>query len=344
MERLDKGLVNRNGYIHIRKTIKGRRFEHSLKIPYEPRYFSLANDELSRLENAVRSGKAGARQPVTLEQACIRYVDECQKKSIARDVRALDRFVGMWGGLPLDQIDYSRVYDWLRKQSHSAGYLNRELAPLRTILKKAATIWRDEYGNRWMDHIEPLPSAQGPAKTGYPLSREEQKRLLEKMSSGEQGAVLFLIHTGMRIGEATSLEWDWLKEKDGVSYFALPATKNGHPRPVVLSTIAKSVLSAWRGRERPFPVRGYRWVRLAWDAAALPSQAQGQKISRGPHNFRHTCAQRMRDAGVREETRKDVLGHFNGDISQVYATPTLREMLEAVEAPYRAKMALGAVK
>jgi integrase len=341
MEKLNKGLVNINGYIHIRKTIKGRRFEQSLRIPHQPRYFGIANDELARLESAVRSGEAGIRQPVTLEQASIRYVDECQKKSLARDVRALDRFVAMWGNAPLQDIRYSLVYDWIQKQTYSAGYINRELAPLKSILRKAAEIWEDEYGNRWLEHPIKLPSAKGPEKNSYPLSREEQRRLLAEMPSDDQGAALFLIHTGMRIGEATSLEWDWLKEKDGISYFALPGrvTKNGHPRPVVLSTIAKSVVSAWRGRERPFPQRGYRWVRKAWDAAALPSDA-----TRGPRNFRRTCAQRMRDAGVSMETRKDVLGHFSGDISQVYATPTLREMLEAVEVPYRATRAIGAVK
>ena len=62
---------------------------------------------------------------------------------------------------------------------------------------------------------------------------------------------------------------------------------------------------------------------------------QGLPVSptyrRGVHNLRHTVGQRLRDAGVPEWTVRAFLGHSGRSVTEVYATPTLRELLEASE-------------
>jgi len=57
-------------------------------------------------------------------------------------------------------------------------------------------------------------------------------------------------------------------------------------------------------------------------------------IMKGPHNLRHTFAFRLRDAGVPEWTVKDALGHKSGDVTRLYAKPSLEALFEAVSAPY----------
>lgn len=49
------------------------------------------------------------------------------------------------------------------------------------------------------------------------------------------------------------------------------------------------------------------------------------------HDLKHTFGRRLRSAGVREETRKVLLGHKNGDITVHYSAVEIRELIEAVE-------------
>ena len=47
--------------------------------------------------------------------------------------------------------------------------------------------------------------------------------------------------------------------------------------------------------------------------------------------MRRTFATRLRDRGVPKWTVSACLGHKNGDVTELYALPTLRELRAAVE-------------
>ena len=49
------------------------------------------------------------------------------------------------------------------------------------------------------------------------------------------------------------------------------------------------------------------------------------------HDLRHTTGRRLRAAGVAKETRSDILGHDNGDMTSHYSIAEIEELLEAVE-------------
>lgn len=74
-------------------------------------------------------------------------------------------------------------------------------------------------------------------------------------------------------------------------------------------------------------MHGSAWKR-AWKQAGLPISSDYRK---GVHNLRHTVAQRLRDNGVPEWTVRAYLGHAGASVTEVYATPTLWELLEAGE-------------
>jgi integrase len=49
------------------------------------------------------------------------------------------------------------------------------------------------------------------------------------------------------------------------------------------------------------------------------------------HDLRHTFGRRLRAAGVSNETRQDLLGHKNGNITTHYSAAELSELLRAVK-------------
>ncbi len=151
---------------------------------------------------------------------------------------------------------------------------------------------------------------------------------------------LYGLHTGCRQGEIIALQWEWLMEKDGIRYVVLPGnmTKNGESRPVVLNRIAAAVVDVCRGRhpthaftykprgDRPYhPVDRLR--NTAWRRARAAVGLPGLQV----HDLRRTFATRLRDGGVPKWTVSACLGHKNGDVTELYALPTLRELRAAVE-------------
>ncbi len=86
------------------------------------------------------------------------------------------------------------------------------------------------------------------------------------------------------------------------------------------------------------------WKR-AWKAAGLP---EGADYLKGPHNLKHTYGRRLRAAGVPKDTRKVLLGHRSGDITDHYSVPELQDLFDASnrvsEAQSRKSPALHMVK
>jgi integrase len=49
------------------------------------------------------------------------------------------------------------------------------------------------------------------------------------------------------------------------------------------------------------------------------------------HDLRHTVGMRLREAGVKDETRDAILWHNGRGMTQHYAVPQVREVLDALE-------------
>ncbi|MFK7829356.1 MAG: tyrosine-type recombinase/integrase [Congregibacter sp.] len=102
--------------------------------------------------------------------------------------------------------------------------------------------------------------------------------------------------------------------------------------------IASRIVDARRGKDSSPYVFSYRDRRLrtlrtsawrrAWKKAGLP---EDPKVMKGVHNLRHTFGRRLRAAGVALETRKLLMGHANGDITNHYSAAELGELLAAAE-------------
>lgn len=163
---------------------------------------------------------------------------------------------------------------------------------------------------------------------------------------------LFGLHTGCRQGEICGLRWEWLKEREGIEYFALPseATKNAEGKPVVLNRTARAIVESRRGVHQShvftFKPRGgdeapvEKLLNSAWKRARTQAGLPALQV----HDLRRTFASRLRDEGVAEWTIADLLGHKRGSVTRLYALPTLRELLAAAELLCRQEPVLAVVK
>ena len=216
---------------------------------------------------------------------------------------------------------------------------------MRQVLD-AATEWRDEYNRKivWLrsaPKIKPLKRKEerADARKPYPLSWEEQARLLKELPPHLERMVLFAVNTGCRDGEVCGLRWDWEIRIPTLetSVFIIPeeVTKNGEERLIVLNRVAKRVIEEVRG-QHPEYVLTYQehqvrsmnnsaWQR-GWRKAGLPVT---EDLSHGVHNLRHTFGRRLRAAGVSFEDRQDLLGHKSKRITTHYSRAEIKNLIQA---------------
>lgn len=309
-----------------------------------------AEETLIRRLAALRDiAERKAQRVFTFEEAALRYLEDIAEKPSADTIAMhIDQMAPFLAALPLEQVHDGTVkpfVDHERARGMSPKTINNALGVIATILRRAAGRWRDEDGAPWLKQAPPMLSRLslvGKRRRPYPLSWDEQDRLLRHLPGHLEEAVLFAVNTGCREQEICSLRWDWEVAVPalGSSVFVLPdtETKTRAERVVVLNSIARRIVDARRTRtDGPF-VFSYRgkpldtlrtsaW-RRAWDRAGLP---QDPMVMKGVHNLRHTFGRRLRAAGVPLETRKLLLGHANGDITTHYSAAELGELLAASE-------------
>lgn len=292
-------------------------------------------------EEASRKSKA----IFTFEEAGFRYLEEIAAKPSAETVAMhLDQLFPFVGNTALAQVHDGTLMPFItheRERGLSPKSVNNALGVVSSVLNRAARVWRDEDGRPWLSQaparISRL-SVKGAQSKPYPLSWDEQDKLLKVLPRHLADAALFAVNTGCREQEVCQLRWEWeVKIGKKKTAFILPETltKTGMERVVILNEIAQRVIDARRGTHKTnvFTYRGKPVTRLhssawkrAWKKAKLPTQSG---ILKGVHNLRHTFGRRLRSAGVPLETRKALLGHAHGDITTHYSAAELNELLKA---------------
>ena len=330
------GLIRRDGIWHIDKRIGGRRVCQSTGTAR----LEEAEKFLARLMEEVRQANVYGVRPVrTFEQAAIRFVQEHQhKRSIDSDVGRLKALMPLLGAEPLDRIHIGRLQPWIdrrEKEGVSAGTVNHGLKIVRRILNLAATEWMDEYGLTWLTvapKIRLLPDTD--RRLPYPMSWDEQTRLLRELPEHLVNMALFAVNTGCRDSEVCGLQWNWevrVPELE-TSVFMIPGrhVKNGEERLVVLNCIAASVINSQRGRDptHVFVRRGKPVSRML-NSAWLRARARAGLPQVRVHDLKHTFGRRLRAAGVSFEDRQDLLGHRSGRITTHYSGAELSKLIEA---------------
>lgn len=301
----------------------------------------------------------------TFAEAATRYLIEFRGKdsSKSRSAASIEAVLPYIGKLRLIDVDDESMQAFKEdrrlgrppfKKPAMVNTVNKDCTQVVTILRKAAGVWR------WIPSAPRIEHLKGAERRAYPLTWEEQDRLLRCLPTGwDVGVGIFALNTGCRKEEIFGLKWSdrrWVPEldiknpdgsvKERMYVFVLGDTKNGEQRAVICNSIARRAVATqriWQSEnvesEYIFPSRhkgfignrcrggGKVWAD-AWKKAGLPS---GPLVKRGIHSCRHTYAHRLRAAGVQQEDRNALLGHARTNLAEHYATPDIERLLACAE-------------
>lgn len=284
-----------------------------------------------------------------------KYLIECQQRQvrtlelIAYHVKIVLPYIGSLtiGDVCNEALEAFKA-DRLEDGAKNAT-INRSLEVVRTVLNRAARVWRDG-GKPWLPSaplIEMLDEAEQ-RRQPYPISWAEQTKLMVALPHHLQRTALFALNTGARDDNVCGLRWEWEVPVPELqrSVFVIPATefKGKRNHVLILNDAAWSIVEACRGRHRQFvfvyrrervknfhlePAMEYERIatinNTAWQRARELVGLQKVRV----HDLRHTFGQRLRDAGVSEEDRALLMGHAIEGMPQHYATATVARLVEA---------------
>ncbi len=205
---------------------------------------------------------------------------------------------------------------------------------VRRILNLAAGEWLDEYGLTWLAHapkIKLLPEHD--KRKPYPLSWEEESRLLAELPLHLVKMAGFAANTGCRSREVCNLQWQYETQLDNKTIvFVIPGcvVKNREDRLVVLNAEAQLIVESVRGKHPDYvftyggkPVKHI--LNTAWKKARIRAGLPHLRV----HDLKHTFGRRLRAAGVNFEDRQDLLGHKSGRITTHYSAAEVHNLIDA---------------
>jgi integrase len=346
------GLVKRGNIWHVDKRVGGRRIQCST----EAIDLNRAQEFLTHLiEQERRIRVYGDPVPHLFVDACTRYVKEMTKKSRDRDIQDLKAVMPYIGYLELKKIHLGTLQRFIDERYElgiKSSTVNRTLCVVRLVLKKAASIWRDDHGNPWLTSVPEIPKLDWrDARPAYPINEMQQDLLMKHLNEELRMMTLWLVNTGLRSNELLNLRWSWMRDipELGAFVFDVPGhyTKNKNDRVVMLNRAVRSTLGSLeqgstdlvfanqQGGKRD-KIRTTHWLTARERAANEFEEVTGQDAHWGfrnlrVHDLRHTFATRLRRSGVGIEVRKDLMAHVNSDVTTHYSAGELSELLEAVE-------------
>lgn len=216
-----------------------------------------------------------------------------------------------------------------RKRPVSPACVNRELALLKSILRRAC----DDGKLPGVPRIRMLREPPGRA----PLLDAEQERALVAACDSQRLRMLVLlgIETGCRLSELTGLRWRDLDLSAGI--LRVERSKSGKRRDLPLSAVALDLLRTWRPDGVPagryvLPTRsGRRWLaaQRPWERATNAAGLAGWRL----HDLRHVFASRAVMRGVDLLTVARLLGHASTKMVERYAHLSPHHVAAAMMGP-----------
>ncbi|HEV7913023.1 MAG TPA: tyrosine-type recombinase/integrase [Albitalea sp.] len=361
-----KGIqLDDNGERIVNKQYKGERIFVRLGRVSQDAAETWLRDRQAELD-AQRANHLREGDEKLFRVAAGKYLMECSQRG---DVRSLETISGhvllvnAWiGDVPLRALCNDtvapfkadrlagRTHDGTRARKVKPSTVNRTLEVVRTVLNRAARVWRTDEGKPWLATaplIEMLDE-EATKRKPYPITWAQQAGLLPRLPVHLQRMVLFALNTGGRDDNVCALRWAWeVKVPEmGRSVFVIPAAefKSKRDHVLILNDVAWSIVEDCRGAHDEFvfvwrkervvnlelePEMQYAPVGTMNNTGFQTARAEAGLEKMRVHDLRHTFGQRLRDAGVAEEDRALLLGHAIDGMPQHYATATIARLVDA---------------
>lgn len=184
-----------------------------------------------------------------------------------------------------------------------------------------------------------------------PLSKTEVRLLLDAIDLAtpfgrrDYLLILFLFHTGLRVGECSGLDIDMVaKGGQPRQYLHLPARicKGSRGRVVPLNKVAQACISkllnfnrcrglGWGPKDPLFQNRchGRLSIRSIQQLVAGYREQAGLDIKATPHSLRHVHATELVAGGVPTVHVQKILGHARLSSTEVYVHVRKEQLLES---------------
>ena len=248
--------------------------------------------------------------------------EKLQSKRAEKVIEMLGR------GMLITEVNDSHIenlVDTLEDRGFAPATINRYLSSISKMLRFASQRQSIYHLDR-MPHIEWQTENNGRERYLEPLEEQEMIRILTDWNMVSYLELyLFLMDTGMRLGEALSIKKLMVHNNNGDYVVNLPAsvTKNGDARGVPLTHRAKSIvvklLDKAERNDLVFKHLKYWTAENTWRRLrkAMNLEDDNEFVI---HCLRHTCATRMAQSGkVELHFIGQMLGHKSWKMIKRYS-------------------------
>lgn len=231
---------------------------------------------------------------------------------------------GKLADMALDRIDENAIEAYKRGRrtsisrrgtALSPASVNRELATLRRLLRMA---------HEWNDILR-LPKIRllrGEVEREFVLGRQDEVRYLDALPAVMRDLAVFLVETGLRVGEALKLEWSMVKLADDPGYVTVRKehAKSGKARVVPLTARARKILERATKKDRVglvFKKEDGSGLYHTWldQQHAAVRERLGYSSDFVLHSLRHTFGTRLGETGADAFTIMRLMGRSSVTVS-----------------------------
>ena len=252
------------------------------------------------------------------QEAAIKWLQESShKKSIADDkmhLRILDDYLRDKTLQSVSRQEIEVIIESRRKGGVTNATINRTLALLRSILRKAMLEWE------WLDKIPHIKLLPEPKKRVRWLTKEEAEQLLAELPPHLKAMAEFSLETGLRQANVTGLTWDQVDINRQCAWIHADQAKAQRAIPVPLSQNAIRIIEEQRGKHvnYVFTYLGNRVIQTSTKAWYKALSRAGIEDFRW-HDLRHTWASWMVQKGVPLHALQELGGWQSSDMVAKYA-------------------------
>jgi integrase/recombinase XerC len=234
----------------------------------------------------------------------------------------------------------------LQERQAKPATINRQLAAIRAYAK-----WAMESDQISSDPMRGVKLLQGQKLAPKWLDRGQQNRLIsaaeqalnaaqtetaKMLAQRDLSIITILIHTGLRIGELTSLTKEDVVLSPRKGKVIVRQGKGERRREVPLNAEARKAIADWmpyRGDEGALLFSGKRGegISITGVHRRLAELGRIAKVEVHAHTLRHSFSKNLIDAGVSLEKVASLLGHSSLNTTRIYTTPGERDLEAAVE-------------
>jgi integrase len=231
----------------------------------------------------------------------------------------------------VNAIAVDNIREFVRKrQGEKTGNaaINRSLALLRRMLNIA----RMDGKIQFMPVVRLLK--EPPARKGF-VTRVQFESLLSKLPTHLRPLVTFLYYCGVRVGEATQIEWSQVDLQAALIRLEGEQTKTSEARVVPLPDVLVDTLK--RVKKKEGLVFSNRNLREEWTVATKAAEMPGLLV----HDLRRSAIRNLIAAGVPEKVAMSISGHKTWAVFDRYTIVDTADVANAMSKLQNKQLAEG---